>query len=299
MLEELPESPEIEFGEQATFRHSFKSDQNTDLSLASSMPRGSYMRDSVGNIYKVLSTNLNRQRGDFWVFSVTSEAVSFNNPPDEFHVQTVELNPEIEKHPKLWPIVGNGVDINPYNLNADGTKITQGVSTGPEIVQKIQSAANAISSAGAADIKSTMNALTIPDASVLDLAVNFLYPRYQRNETTFYLAGFKVVWSSYYWLPPLMDGGGYINDPVTQGGLPPFFWSSDGSASSDSNILLARAKQTNPVIYGKGLSWLRLADELNYERTWFHLTRTWIGGPLGNWDKKLYPTYDIHGTVGP
>jgi hypothetical protein len=294
MLEEIPESPEIEMGEQATFRHSFRVDRNTGIGLVIAMPRGAYVRDSAGNIYKILSTNLNYARGDTCVFAITSEAVSFNNPPDEFHVQTLELNPEIEKHPMFWPIVGNGVTVNPYNLNADGTKINNDVSSGPQIVLAMKQAANAISSAGSADILAAINNLSVPDASILALAKNKLYPRYQRNETTFYLAGFKVVWSSYFWLAPLMDGGGYIQDPVTAGGLPPYFWSTTG-AIGGGNILLDKAKITNPIIYGPGLSWLRLADELSYERTWFHLTRTWIGGPLGHWDKALYPAYDSHG----
>ena len=40
------------------------------------------------------------------------------------------------------------------------------------------------------------------------------------------------------------------------------------------------------------ISWLRKADEVVYERTWFKVTRTWIGAPIGKWDSDLYNQND-------
>jgi hypothetical protein len=289
-LQEDPGSPEIERGDQATFRHTFTVDYQTGLALSSAMPRGGYITDSRGYIYKILSTNLNSRRAHLATFVITSESVSFDNPPDEFHVQTIELNPAIEKHPMFWDIVGNGLDVNPYNLDNVGAIITPGLMTGPNIVASCKLAADAIDVAANNDLIANINATTVGNTAVANLATLKLYPRYLRKEETFYLAGFRVVWSSYFYLPPLMDGGGYIQDPVTQGGLPPYFWSTTMAVGGD-NILLKKAKLTNPQIYQRGLSWLRLADELEYQRTWFHLTRSWLGGPLGQWDKAIYPTY--------
>src|SRR5690242_11221726 len=64
VIEEDPGSPEIERGDQATFRHTFTVDYNTGLTLSAAMPRGGYIRDSRGYIYKILSTNLNSRRGN-------------------------------------------------------------------------------------------------------------------------------------------------------------------------------------------------------------------------------------------
>ncbi len=36
------------------------------------------------------------------------------------------------------------------------------------------------------------------------------------------------------------------------------------------------------------ISWLRKADEVEYQRTWFKTTSIWIGAPIGSWDLQLY-----------
>jgi hypothetical protein len=36
------------------------------------------------------------------------------------------------------------------------------------------------------------------------------------------------------------------------------------------------------------ISWLRKSDEVVYERTWFKVSRKWIGAPIGCWDTNLY-----------
>lgn len=288
MLEELPESPEIERGEQATFRHTFKVDWVSGVLINQAIGRGQYIVDSNGFLYKVLTCSLQKQKGDIALLIITSECLSFDNPPDEFSVHANEINPEIEKHPKFFPIMGNGIDTDPYNLDDFGDVVIPGVLTGPQIVQVCKNAAAAISVAGQQDQLATLSVDAILDDEVRDLALLDLFPRYLRGESTFYLAGWKVVWSSYFWLPPLLDGGGYIQDPVEEGGLPSYFWSSTLEPDGE-NILLDLAQETNPQIYENGISWLRLADEVDFSRTWFRLTRTWIGGPLGQWDKFIYP----------
>ena len=117
-----------------------------------------------------------------------------------------------------------------------------------------------------------------------------------KGEDTFYLSGYRVVWSTYFWAPPLINPGDYIEDPVYGGGLPPQFWSTDGTVTG-TNIFSQTAlfnenmypsgssDATNPPF---GLSWLRKKDSITLNRTWYKLSRTWIGGPLGQWDTQIY-----------
>lgn len=307
MLEEYPNSPEIERGEQATFRHSFKCDWETGKLIISALGRGTWVQDSNGFVFRILTTQLNREKGNLATLITTAEAISFDNPPDEFDVEDVEINPEIEKHPLWLVLVGDNLFNFPYNLQlVSGSlqRVDPAQKDGLEIIEICKQAAAASSVLAANDILATLNTdsikmdwqqydssgnptIKVTAAQVIALA-KALYRRYQRGETTFYLSGYKVVWSQYYWGPALMVPGGFIEDPVYEGALPPYFWSTD-QTSAGQNILTTNAVALNPLIYGNGISWLRLCDKEAYSRTWFKLTKTWIGGPLGHWDALLYP----------
>lgn len=305
-LEELPNSPEIERGDQATFRHSYKADWDTAILIISALGRGAYVRDSRGYTFRILTSQVTREKPNIAIIVITSESISFDNPPDEFRVDEIEINPEIEKHPAYVAIAGDGNKTNPYNLNNFGAAISATQLTGPQIIDICKQAAGAASAAGGNEFLSRINEATVASdwvindangnpvftvtaAAIRDLATSNLYLRYLKGETTFYLAGFKVTWASYYYLPPLVDPGCYIQDPVTQGALPAYFWSTTQDTDG-LNIFINLAIVNNPLFYLSGLSWLRGSDNLDYQRTWFKLTRTWLGGPLGQWDKGIYPT---------
>jgi hypothetical protein len=51
----------------------------------------------------------------------------------------------------------------------------------------------------------------------------------------------------------------------------PQCYSSNGTTSGTVNI-----------------SWLRQSDSVQYARTWFKITRTWVGSVVGHWDVDLY-----------
>jgi hypothetical protein len=36
------------------------------------------------------------------------------------------------------------------------------------------------------------------------------------------------------------------------------------------------------------ISWLRRADVQEFSRTWFRVTRSWMGAPVGYFDTELY-----------
>jgi len=77
---------------------------------------------------------------------------------------------------------------------------------------------------------------------------------------TYYLAGWTYSWSLYSWSIPTVVDGGYVETP---GG------------------------PLNGYL-GSGVDWLRQADDLTFDGSNHKLTRTWLGGPTGQWDADLY-----------
>lgn len=121
-----------------------------------------------------------------------------------------------------------------------------------------------------------------------------------KQEDNPYLVGFKIVWSVYYYRPPLLSPGGYVQDPITgtgadNPGLPDFFYST-ASPPNTSDTIFDGMASFNPQCYSSdgtsggftAISWLREADDIQYERTWFKITRSWVGSAIGNWDLQLY-----------
>lgn len=267
-FEEYPDSPEIERAEQATITHRYCCDYNTAIELATSISRGQLLMDSGGNITRVLSCKLNFKKGGFADFTVVSEGVSFDVPPDEFSVETTELNPALDKHPRY--------DILSYG---DRKLIKSYINTDNLDLQN--SALNAISASITGSHRNPALELLLKS---------------NKNIDSFYLPGFKIQWSQYYWAPTELNPGGYIEDPIEQGALPYFFWDTDTTPEHipDPNAasIFVDLASINPNIYNNGISWLRQADTLTLQRTWFRLTRTWIGGPLGKWDPELYTVTD-------
>lgn len=278
-IEEMPDSPRIEFGEQATFVHTYKMDANNAILIANSYFRGAITIDQSGLLYCVLSVNFNRQKGDFYEVVITAECISLNVPPDEFNVSPVEFNPSVFYNPMYSTVIN-------YQPTAD--QIAAGARVGSDLINLINNAVGLQQILTRQENYGQINSSTIPDPAVLALALK-LVRVLQKGAETFYLAGWKVSWSQYSYLPPKLNPGGYIEDPVLEGGLPSIFWSSDASGSLTSNILTAYSALVNPTFYEDGFSWLRQADDLDLQRTWMRVTHSWIGGPLGRWQSELYP----------
>ena len=287
-FEEDPDSPDIERGEQATITHRFCTDSVTALTLLTGIGRGAFLTDSNGNVTRVLSHRLRWDKGNRCHMEMTAESISFDTPPDEYDIDTVELNPPLERHPNYKALIN-------YNLDTDGNKVDNKLLSGPQVVNLLKNSVNPVSIGSANDLLALVNSTGITDASVLALANSFAR-KLLVGETEFYCAGIKVTWSQFYFLPVPLNGGGYIENPVTNGGLPPYVWSDTGLPGGQDTIQDFLGFY-NHVIYADGVSWLRLADTRSYQRTWHKLTRTWIGGPLALWDKDIYP--DIYGNLPP
>ena len=96
-FEEDPDSPTLEFAEQCTVTHKYHGDWQTIQTLIVS--RGTYLIDSFGYLYRVLSCTIAHQSGNAGSMTIVTESISFNVPPDEFDVEAVEFNPALEKFP--------------------------------------------------------------------------------------------------------------------------------------------------------------------------------------------------------
>ena len=131
-----------------------------------------------------------------------------------------------------------------------------------------------------------------------------------RVEDSPYLAAFELTWSTYYFLPPYMSPGGYIENPITFG-LPDYFYcpnrsvlepvprsTSEPPYDPTEATLFDLFRQYNPQCYSNNgtsggqtlISSLRKADSVEFQRSWFKLTRSWIISAIGAWDSDLYST---------
>lgn len=134
-----------------------------------------------------------------------------------------------------------------------------------------------------------------------------------RMEDTPLLTGFEVTWSAYYPRPLEINPGSYIENPMTEANpaLPDYFWATPGSLDwtppregsptpqgmpGEVSIFDSMAL-INPQCYAdddgvNSISWLRKADDLEFNRCWFRVTRKWLGAPIGNWDTDIYSTVE-------
>lgn len=296
-FEELPDSPEIELAEQGTIVHRFRTSWSDGFSRLQGLPRGLLQTDSYGNTYRILSSKLSSDRGTLCYLTVTSEAVSFDTPPDEFACTPVELGINIIKHPRyLYALLPN------YAQSQNQTPTPPPADTPAQITSK---------QAVLALIQQYMDTISIPPAqngvlsnlaikssvqtqvtTYAEAAAQEIVQKLWSQEDSPYVVGFQIVWAQYFWFPQFLNPGGYIEDPISTGGLPPYFGSPDG----DYNIstIFDKLAELNSQCYqdfytgGLNISWLRKADTQEYQRTWYKVTRTWIGSAIGHWDTNIY-----------
>jgi len=263
-FEEYPDSPEIERAEQATITHKWCCDAETANTLIQSIYRGVLLMDVEGNTTRVLSSKISYKKGGYCDFTVVSEGTNFDPPPDEFTADIVELNPGLDKHPRYAILTYHERYLIKSSANTNDLELASSI---------FSSISSSFSSSHLAPGQELLN-------------------KFSKGEESFYLPGVKITWSQYFWAPQYMNPGGFIEDPITSGALPYFFWSTNTLSDDvpDPNVysIFSQMKRINPNIYAGGISWLRQADTLTLQRTWWRLTRTWLGGPLGKWDAELY-----------
>lgn len=365
-VNELPDSPTIERAEQCTATHKVSCSWNAAQTYLTIYGRGKLLSDSGGNWYRVLSSTIQHKKGDYAELSITSESISFDNPPDEFSINPVKLNLDLLKHPRYFSnLIPLPSDTSTYTTVGDYPVTVTYSDIKQALVRMIQTYRDSpffpsedalngqIQSSVLAGLKGGKLNITIPfdgfvatnqetppafwDGTVahvptgnpryviVPVSVNLSNPsdpvtiaiaatkeiiyKLWRNEDTPLLNGWELTWTSYYWAPIRLNPGSYIEDPFgLQGGngqtaaipnavppVPDYFFSTVRPPNTSYNIFDYIAAY-NPQCYssnglwngGANISWLRDADTMEYNRTWFKVTRKWLGAPVGAWDKDLY-----------
>jgi hypothetical protein len=247
--------------------------------------------------------------------TVVMEAKTFDSPPDEFSITPVELGINIIKHPRyFYAFLGDGYGSTTEAQNQMVIRLLQDYME------------NVSANYRDAIIQLLNDSLDVPDAngtqpqppewSAADnsylplnsshwvtgtrgakLAALEIIQKYWRGEETPYVVGYEMTWSQYYFVAPAINPGGYVEDPMFEATpqLPDYFFSRVFPPDSAYTIFDYLAAH-NPQCYSYDgtadgqvvISWLRKSDQIDYQRTWFKITRTWLGSPIGYWDTQLY-----------
>ncbi len=320
-IEEMGDSPQLERGEQATLTHRFTMGYERAVNEIQFLGRGTVRMDSYGFYWKVLSASIQRT-GDkgMAILTVIEESISFDSPPDQFQIVPVELGVNIMKHPRyFYAFIGEGYGSATEMLNQHVIRILQDYFENTTTVYRDAITAMITASIGYKNNPATDTGEPYPDdytdqwrqeksglvglrgTDLAKYAALEIIQKFWRGEETPYVVGYQITWSQFYFRPPFLNPGGYVEDPVNASPqLPGYFWMN----VDDPNIVSGTPFSTiydwittwNPQCYAQdgqpggnlSISWLRKADEIDYERTWFKITRTWIGSPVGYWDADLY-----------
>lgn len=316
-IEEEPDSPEIERAEQATAQHRMKMAWTAAVNLIAVIGRGTFVTDSFGNIWRILSSKIQSMRGSAAMLSTTAESISFDSPPDDFQMTPSELGIDIIKYPRyffnLYPLGTDFTDVVGVALNTATraqvkNAIIRAIQTyrdSPYFPPQGQTSLNGTVQNQV--INSFINSLipTITDSSnessinvtadagcqLAIAAASEIINKLWFQLDTPYLAGFEVTWTQYFFAPVFENPGGYVESPI--GIVPDYFMSP---AQDGSNTIFDQMAAINPQCYSSdgttggitSISWLRKADEVVYERTWFRVTHKWVGSPIGHWDSDIY-----------
>jgi hypothetical protein len=325
-FEELPDSPEIERAEQATLSHRFITSWNDALTRIQGLGRGTLVFDSFGNATKVLSSKIQYQKPGYASLTVVCESVSFDSPPDQFRIEPVELGINILKHPRyFYAFLGNGYDTPEERQNQMVIRLLQDYmenTTAPyrnAVQELIENSIGFLTGRAPTASDGTEGSTSTTDATnaqpptstngkfsagamvagtdMAKRAALEIIQKYWRGEETPYIVGYQVTHSYFAFRPPLLNPGGYIENPMTEATpqLPEYFYSTSWPPNS-ANTIFDYLTTFNPQCYSANglrggplqISWLRKADVMEEQRTWFKVDRTWIGSPVGFWDTELY-----------
>ena len=362
-IEEYPDSPEIERAEQATFLHRLKcASWETAKNFISALGRGTFLTDSTGETWRVLSTKIQSQRGGTADISVTAESISFDSPPDEFRITPVELNIDIMKHPRYaWALLPYTSGSSTYTWIGDTRQVISYNDVKQTIVRMIQTYRDAPFLASGDNVNGYVQnsiiktfqassgtisyvTVTYPNSSFVktikevtpknnnnywdgnartrppqnfryytaNISVNLanaadpvvialaaaqeIISKLWRGEDTPPVTGYEVEWSQYYFAPPQTNGnlsfnpGNYIENPI--GIIPDYFLSPSQDGSDTIFDYFTRLNPQCFAVNGQpggilSFSCLRKPDEIDYQRTWFRVTRKWLISMVGHWDKDL------------
>lgn len=311
-IEESPDSPVIERAEQATFQKTFTMPWAEAVNRIQFHYRGQVMEDSYGFLYKVLSARAQRQKGEQATLTLVLEAASFDAPPDEFSIVPVELGLNILKHPRYFKaFLGDGYGSTTEQRNQMVVRILQDYMNNVSyafrnsVVKLLYDSLGSDAGSGAQPPPQNQtgsywfaSGAKISGTDMAKRAAMEIVQKIWRGEETPYVVGWRVTHSYYLFRPPpTLNPGGYIEDPILDATpqIPDYFYSPDYPPNPVTSFFQGMTA-LNPQCYASNgmyngdlsISWLRKADVLDYQRTWFKVTRTWDGSPIGHWDEDLY-----------
>jgi hypothetical protein len=331
-VEEMPDSPVMEYAEQDTVTHKLRMPYDEAVTRTWSYSRGIIRTDSNGNMFKLLSTTVQHEAPGKAVVTTVEEMMTGDTPPDNFEVQPVEMGLNIIKHPRyLYAFIGDasmpetlatGDSAGGYGSVTEGynqmvIRLLQDYMENTSyafrnaIVEMFKASMGNESGTGAqppypptADSNGQYQWAVDAEVSGTDMAKAAaleIITKYWRGEETPSVVAFNVCWTEYFWTPPEhgLNPGGYVEDPITEGGLPEYFWStvfpSDGSDPKEQSIF-SWMSYYNPQCYSSDgsfagdvrISWRREADVIERQRTFFAIQHRWTGSAIGHWDEHLY-----------
>lgn len=326
-IEEEADSPVIENAEQQTITHRFKGGYNDLATRLLALHRGIIRTDSQGTIVKLLSAMLQKQSGGRATVVTVDEVMNGDTPPDRFECVPVELGVHIIKHSRyINAFLGNstiplslatGDTVGGYgsvteNMNQAVIRLLQDYMENTSAPWRNNIQALLIASLDDEDGDGDTQPPKPDDASATGYPAGALVAgtkmakaaaleivqKYWRGEEVPSVVGFQLTWTQYFWYQTYLSPGGYIEDPIKDGGLPDFLWSTKFPPDKPdfNNTIFSALSQLNPQSYSRTgkyggpvvISWRREADQVVRERTFFGVQHRWAGSPYGHWDPHFY-----------
>jgi hypothetical protein len=310
-IEEQPDSPTIERAEQATFTRHIRMPWEEALNRIQWLGRGVVQQDSFGNLTKILSATLQREKGGMAMVTIVSEGMNFDNPPDQFQIVPIELGVNIIKHPRyFYAFMGDYQGSPTEKANQMVIRVLQNYMENPSAAYRdalhlmLENSLGETAGVGPSPPVYTGEDPTgvggftglVKGTDMAKRAALEIIQKFWRGEETPYLVGYQITWSTFHFMPQYLNPGGYVEDPIRDATpqLPDYFWSP--TFPPDGRTIFDAIAAINPQCYSTtglssgavNISWLRKADEYDYERTWFKVIRTWIGSAVGFWDTQLF-----------
>jgi len=232
-LTETSKSGFFTYGERILYHFQCAGSYSDGANFAAIHPRWSQWTLNISGTLDfayVHETRLSREIGGKGVVDIDFISLS-TLPPNEFALVPYEINPAIEQNPYFTALTDQE-RANCHSLFTSATLAGQ------------DSIANVTA--------------TLPHASICTDLIN----AWRKGQETYYLSGYKFIWTEYAIEDPEASKGGYTEFPFG-----PF-----------------------DDVIPSNLSWLRQADDCVWSGGLWKITRTWVGAPDGFWDPKLYPS---------
>jgi hypothetical protein len=329
-INEREDSPTLERAEQATFTRKLNMSWAEALTRIQYYGRGTPLVDLDGNNSVVISATIQHLKGEAATLETVSVSTDYDPPPDKLEIVPVELGINILKYPRYFyafnptadqdddyedNIVRNQSVIrwlqnyfeNPtpqyrealitqlyFSKGLPGT--VSGQIALPNSDLYIDTTDNSNVSGPGPDI---ITVTPTPGTDFAKAAAMEIAQKYWKNEETPYIVGYQLTWTSFYFLPQMLNPGGYTENPITESTpqLPDYLTNPDPDGTLDlpSDIFQWLAEY-NPQCFsadgtpdgGVVLSCLRKADQQEYNLPLYKVDRTWLIAALGFWDAEFY-----------